>query len=81
MASPIAFPPCPGGQDAHRLQTVLSSSPIWYLRDKTAFPNPEEYDPYRWLTPDGASLSDGLPLRDKYYIPFSKGSNVCIGAQ
>ncbi|KAF4309936.1 cytochrome p450 [Botryosphaeria dothidea] len=60
--------------------TVLSSSPIWYLRDKTAFPNPEEYDPYRWLTPDGASLSDGLPLRDKYYIPFSKGSNVCIGA-
>ncbi|KAL1614228.1 hypothetical protein SLS56_012160 [Neofusicoccum ribis] len=61
--------------------TILSSSPIWYLRDKTAFPNPEEYDPYRWLTPDGQGVSDGFPLRDKYYIPFSKGSNVCIGAQ
>ncbi|EKG17548.1 UcrQ [Macrophomina phaseolina MS6] len=61
--------------------TVLSSSPIWYLRDKIAFPSPEEYNPYRWLSPDGLSLSDGLPLRDKYYIPFSKGSNVCIGAQ
>ncbi|KAH7031818.1 benzoate 4-monooxygenase cytochrome p450 [Macrophomina phaseolina] len=60
--------------------TVLSSSPIWYLRDKIAFPSPEEYNPYRWLSPDGLSLSDGLPLRDKYYIPFSKGSNVCIGA-
>lgn len=62
-------------------QTIITSSPIWYLRDKTAFPNPEEYDPYRWLTPDGLSISNGFPLRDKYYIPFSKGSSVCIGAQ
>ncbi|KAK0609856.1 Cytochrome P450 monooxygenase yanH, partial [Lasiodiplodia hormozganensis] len=60
--------------------TILSSSPIWYLRDKTAFPNPDEYDPYRWLSADGQRLSDGLALRDRYYIPFSKGSNVCIGA-
>ncbi|OJD38796.1 cytochrome p450 [Diplodia corticola] len=60
--------------------TIVSSSPIWYLRDKTAFPNPDEYDPYRWLSADGQRLRDGLALRDKYYIPFSKGPNVCIGA-
>ncbi|KKY15407.1 putative benzoate 4-monooxygenase cytochrome p450 [Diplodia seriata] len=63
--------------------TVVSSSPIWYLRDKTAFPNPDEYDPYRWLgEADGGRrlLSSEVALRDRYYIPFSKGSNVCIGA-
>ncbi|KAL1614702.1 hypothetical protein SLS54_009575 [Diplodia seriata] len=63
--------------------TIVSSSPIWYLRDKTAFPNPDEYDPYRWLgEADGGRrlLSSEVALRDRYYIPFSKGSNVCIGA-
>ncbi|CAK7231579.1 hypothetical protein SBRCBS47491_007981 [Sporothrix bragantina] len=60
--------------------TVLTSSPIWYLRDATAFPNPETFDPYRWLTPDASELRADT-LRDKYYIPFSKGANVCIGNQ
>ncbi|EXJ79940.1 hypothetical protein A1O3_08226 [Capronia epimyces CBS 606.96] len=61
--------------------TTVTSSPIWYLRDQNAFPNPTYYNPYRWLTADGTALSDNQPLRDKYYIPFSKGANVCIGAQ
>ncbi|KAI1076101.1 benzoate 4-monooxygenase cytochrome p450 [Whalleya microplaca] len=58
--------------------TVLTSSPIWYLRDKTAFPSPEYYDPYRWLTSDGTEISEDA-LRDRFYIPFSKGANVCMG--
>ncbi|OBU01046.1 hypothetical protein VE01_00916 [Pseudogymnoascus verrucosus] len=57
--------------------TVISSSPIWYLRDKAAFPSPEIYRPTRWLDGDAESIN---PLRDEYYIPFSKGSFVCIGA-
>ncbi|EED13552.1 cytochrome P450, putative [Talaromyces stipitatus ATCC 10500] len=59
---------------------ILSSSPIWYLRDSIAFPNPTEYNPYRWLTPDGCENSKNQ-LRDDFYIPFSRGSNTCIGAQ
>ncbi|KAF3399668.1 Cytochrome P450 monooxygenase yanH [Talaromyces pinophilus] len=58
---------------------ILSSSPIWYLRDAIAFPNPKDFDPYRWLTPDGLEISQNQ-LRDKFYIPFSKGGNTCIGA-
>ncbi|KAM0810056.1 putative Cytochrome P450 [Seiridium cardinale] len=59
--------------------TVVSSSPIWYLYDTVAFPGPKAYDPYRWLTPDGQEMSDDT-LRDKFYIPFSKGANICMGA-
>ncbi|TGO33366.1 hypothetical protein BHYA_0250g00120 [Botrytis hyacinthi] len=60
--------------------TVISSSPIWYLHDSVAFPRPKEFDPYRWLTSDGQKIRDD-PLRDKFYIPFSKGANICMGAQ
>ncbi|KAF3762830.1 cytochrome P450, partial [Cryphonectria parasitica EP155] len=72
----------PGGIDLHGSfipeGTVLVSSPIWYLRDPGAFPMPEYYDPYRWLTPDGSALSEDQE-RDRFFIPFSKGPNVCIG--
>ncbi|KAK2028551.1 benzoate 4-monooxygenase cytochrome p450 [Colletotrichum zoysiae] len=58
--------------------TVITSSPIWYLRDRYAYPNPELFDPYRWIDETGTFMTSN-PLRDKFYIPFSKGSNVCIG--
>ncbi|KAK7409080.1 hypothetical protein QQX98_008741 [Neonectria punicea] len=60
--------------------TVLTSSPIWYLRDQDAFPAPELFDPYRWINDDSLSFKED-PLRDQYYVPFSKGANVCIGVQ
>ncbi|KAM0135906.1 hypothetical protein ACHAO1_004926 [Botrytis cinerea] len=60
--------------------TVISSSPAWYLHDPVAFPRPKDFDPYRWLTSDGQNIRDD-PLRDKFYIPFSKGANICMGAQ
>ncbi|KAH6968065.1 cytochrome P450 [Fusarium avenaceum] len=59
--------------------TVLTSSPIWYLHDKTAYPDPELYDPFRWLTEDAKDLSQDS-LRDRFYIPFSRGANICLGA-
>ncbi|KAK6225498.1 benzoate 4-monooxygenase cytochrome p450 [Colletotrichum tabaci] len=58
--------------------TVITSSPIWYLRDKYAFPNPELFDPYRWIDETGTILTENA-LRDKFYVPFSKGPNICIG--
>ncbi|KAM0550783.1 hypothetical protein ACHAPJ_008646 [Fusarium lateritium] len=73
----------PGGIELHNNfipeGTVLTSSPIWYLHDKTAYPNPKFYDPYRWLTKDGKELSEDR-LRDRFYIPFSRGANICLGA-
>ncbi|KAM0157710.1 hypothetical protein ACHAQE_005848 [Botrytis cinerea] len=59
--------------------TVISSSPVWYLHDPVAFPRPKDFDPYRWLTSDGQNIRDDPP-RDKFYIPFSKGANICMGA-
>ncbi|KAF5687109.1 cytochrome P450 monooxygenase [Fusarium circinatum] len=73
----------PGGIELHGTfipeGTVLTSSPIWYLHDTTAFPNPKLYDPYRWLSQDGKSLTRDN-LRDRFYIPFSRGANICLGA-
>ncbi|EFW99522.1 benzoate 4-monooxygenase cytochrome p450 [Grosmannia clavigera kw1407] len=74
----------PEGVDLHGCYipagTVLTSSPIWYLRDEAAFPQPELFDPYRWISTDGTNPTENR-LRDRYYIPFSKGLNICIGAQ
>ncbi|RAH64627.1 benzoate 4-monooxygenase cytochrome p450 [Aspergillus aculeatinus CBS 121060] len=56
--------------------TMISSSPIWYLRDETAFPDPERYRPGRWLVQE---KNDTTSRRDDYYIPFSKGASTCIG--
>ncbi|KAI7782223.1 benzoate 4-monooxygenase cytochrome p450 [Diaporthe eres] len=58
-------------------RTVLTSSPIWYLRDKYAYPNPELFDPYRWIDNSGSSSSENS-TRDKFYLPLSRGANVCI---
>ncbi|RKL08282.1 hypothetical protein BFJ70_g16821 [Fusarium oxysporum] len=74
----------PGGIELHGTfipeGTVLTSSPIWYLHDTMAYPNPKLYDPYRWLSQDGKSLTQDS-LRDRFYIPFSRGANICLGAQ
>ncbi|KAI8667509.1 hypothetical protein NCS56_00887400 [Fusarium sp. Ph1] len=73
----------PGGIELHGKfipeGTVLTSSPIWYQHDKTAFPDPKVYNPYRWLTDDCRGMSQDK-LRDRFYIPFSRGANICMGA-
>lgn len=38
------------------------------------------FDPYRWIDESGSALREDT-LRDKFYIPFSKGTNVCMGIQ
>ncbi|KAF3385185.1 Cytochrome P450 monooxygenase yanH, partial [Penicillium rolfsii] len=56
--------------------TMISSSPIWYLHDEIAFPEPHKYRPGRWLSDD---VSEANTLRNEYYIPFSKGPGTCVG--
>ncbi|KAJ5758602.1 cytochrome P450 [Penicillium odoratum] len=45
------------------------------LRDPTVFPNPESFQPDRWLTKD-----EGMMERmNEYFLPFGRGSRMCVG--
>ena len=41
-------------------------------RDPTAFPEPDRFDPDRWLDPDPAIVA-------AYYLPFGTGPRGCLG--
>jgi cytochrome P450 len=45
--------------------------------DEKIFPNPEKFDPLRWLDKDGLFNEKAFP-RD-YFIPFGKGRYSCSG--
>ena len=42
--------------------------------NKDVFPDPFKFDPTRWLTTNG-----GTPEMRDAYMPFSRGSRMCIG--
>jgi cytochrome P450 len=52
--------------------TSVASGTTFVLSDPTLFPNPEKFDPERWLQPDSGKL-------DYWMVAFSKGPRVCIG--
>lgn len=43
--------------------------------DPEVFPNPDAFDPERWL--EASDLDDGSMHR--YFVPFSLGSRACLG--
>ena len=46
----------------------------WNMHHNTdAFPDPDNFDPTRWMDLDGARL------REKYFVPFSRGHRMCLG--
>ncbi|GKU07521.1 cytochrome p450 [Fusarium langsethiae] len=46
---------------------------IWNChRNEAIFPNPEHFNPERWLSDSAGSL-------EKYLVPFGSGSRMCIG--
>jgi cytochrome P450 len=52
-------------------RSILMMSPYVVHRDPRWFPDPERFDPDRWLQPDD---------RPKFsYVPFGGGTRVCIG--
>lgn len=53
-------------------QVVMS--PFGLHRNPRYFPNPERFDPERWIGPDAAKLPRHA------YIPFGAGHRVCIGS-
>ncbi len=54
-------------------QTVVNMTSWLMHRDPIAFPDPETFDPERWLDFERAHF------RDKFLVPFSKGNRMCIG--
>ncbi|RAK75874.1 cytochrome P450 [Aspergillus fijiensis CBS 313.89] len=54
--------------------TPMSTSSYFLHRNPEIFPNPESFDPERWITASerGANLS-------KYLVPFTRGTRACIG--
>ena len=42
--------------------------------DPAVFPEPEEFRPERWLTPNNNNIH-----LDKLLIPFGRGSRICLG--
>ncbi|KAL7940118.1 benzoate 4-monooxygenase cytochrome P450 [Trichoderma barbatum] len=53
--------------------TTVGMSSWMMHRNTTAFPNPDKFDPERWLDPEGASK------QHKYLVSFGKDSRQCIG--
>lgn len=53
--------------------TVVGMSSHFVHRDKTIFPNPDEFSPERWLNDKGRDL-------DKWLVAFSKGPRRCPGS-
>ncbi|EXJ83291.1 hypothetical protein A1O1_06910 [Capronia coronata CBS 617.96] len=54
--------------------TPVSESNYFVHMDRAIFPNPEQYDPDRWLR----AAKEGFRL-DRYLVSFSKGSRMCVG--
>ena len=53
--------------------TPVGMSSVYMHMNKEIFPDPEKFDPERWLE---KSKRNRL---DKYLVPFSKGSRQCLG--
>ncbi|OOQ89595.1 Trichodiene oxygenase [Penicillium brasilianum] len=54
--------------------TPVSQSTYLVNNDASVFPNPQVFDPERWVK----AAQDGTNL-DKYMVSFSKGSRACLG--
>ena len=57
------------------LQTLVSSSSYVYHLDPHAFHDPEAFRPERWLADSPSDLKE----QERKFLPFSRGSRMCIG--
>ena len=57
------------------IQTPISMTTYYMHMDPVVFPEPEKFDPKRWL--NAASESQ----IHTYFVPFAKGSRSCVGVK
>lgn len=55
----------------------MGCSPFFIHRNATIFPDPEKFDPDRWIRTNGKTAR-GERL-DRYLTAFTKGSRACLG--
>ena len=53
--------------------TSVSMTTYFAHHDPTVFPNPDEFNPHRWMWPEERKRME------PYFIPFSTGGRGCIG--
>lgn len=58
----------------YTLQTPVSQSNYFVHMDPTLFPEPEKFDPERWIR----AVEKGEYL-SRYIVSFTKGSRQCLG--
>lgn len=70
IATAISFDVC----NTNSLQTPISQSNYFVHMDSTLFPEPEKFDPERWVraAENGEYLS-------RFIVAFTKGSRQCLG--
>ncbi|KAI1858292.1 uncharacterized protein JN550_012823 [Neoarthrinium moseri] len=51
---------------------IISASPLFHCHDAAVFPNPEEFNPQRWISGESKQMRHN-------FVPFSHGSRSCIG--
>ena len=62
-------------RDTDILQTAVSMSAWMMHRNSDVFPNPDKFDPERWLDPD----PEVVRMREKSLVAFSRGNRMCLG--
>lgn len=55
-------------------QTLVSETNFFVLNDPNIFPDPEVFEPERWMR----ATAKGERL-DRYLVNFSKGTRICLG--
>ena len=55
------------------IQTPISMTTYYMHMDPVVFPEPEKFNPKRWLNVDAESQIH------TYFVPFAEGSRSCVG--